>query len=204
MTSLAFVDDTIGTPPPPVPSRPRTLLIGTGMACAAIAMAFAGLIGLYTERRASTVRGGAPWLPKEVSIDLTPFNVALIGLVILCVMVQWAVYCIDDNDRPRAYIALGLSALLGAAYINGICFAYTQMGFTVHDSSGVGVLVYAITGMHLAMAGAGVVFTGLMAFRTLGGQYSGRDKEGVVALAIYWYVATAIYGVIWYTIFVTK
>jgi len=202
--SLAFVDDTIGSPPPAPPARPRVLLIGTALACAGIVMAFAGVIGLYTERRASTIRGGATWLPKEVSIDLTPFNVALVGLVISCVVMQWAVYCVGNNDRQRAYLALGLSALLGAAYINGICFAYTQMGFTVHDPSGVGVLVYVITGMHLAMAGAGIVFIGLMAFRTLGVQYSGRDKEGIVAVSIYWYATVAVYAAIWYTIFVTK
>jgi len=101
-------------------------------------------------------------------------------------------------------IALGLTALLGAAYINGICFAYTQMGFTVHDPSGVGILVYAITGLHLAMVGAGIIFIGLMAFRTLGGQYSARDHEGLQAAALYWYVTCAVYTAIWYGIFVTK
>jgi heme/copper-type cytochrome/quinol oxidase subunit 3 len=54
------------------------------------------------------------------------------------------------------------------------------------------------------MAGAGVIFIALMAFRTLGGQYSGRDREGIVAALIYWYVTVAVYAVIWYTIFVTK
>jgi heme/copper-type cytochrome/quinol oxidase subunit 3 len=180
------------------------LLIGTGLACAAIVMAFAGLIGIYTERRAEVVRTGAQWLPKGVVVDLTPFNVAFVGLLISCVVMAWAIYAVGNDDRPRAYLALGLSALLGAAYINSVCFAYTQMGFTVNDPSGVGVLVYAITGLHLAMAGAGVGFIGLMAFRTLGGQYSGRDKEGIVAATIYWYVTVGVYAVIWLTIFVTK
>ena len=204
MTALAFLDDTIGTPPPAPPARPRMLLIGTALGCGAIVMAFAGVLGLYAERRASTISGGGTWLPKGVVIDLTPFNVALIGLGISCVVMQWAVYCVANHDRQRAYLALGLTALLGAAYVNGMTFAYTQMGFTVNDPSGVGVLVFVITGMHLAMTGAGIVFIGLMAFRTLGGQYSGRDKEGIVAASIYWYVTVAMYTVIWFTIFVTK
>src|SRR2546423_768639 len=111
---------------------------------------------------------------------------------------------LHHDDSIRGYLALGLSALLGAAYINSVCFAFTQMGFTVADPSGVGALVYVITGLHLAMAGAGIVFIGLMAFRTLGGQYSGRDREGLVAVSIYWYVTVAVYAVIWYAIFVTK
>lgn len=202
--AVVFADDSLGAPPVAPPARPRVLLIGTGLACAAIVMAFAGLIGIYTERRAEVVRTGAQWLPKGVVVDLTPFNVAFVGLLISCVVMAWAIYAVGNDDRPRAYLALGLSALLGAAYINSVCFAYTQMGFTVNDPSGVGVLVYAITGLHLAMAGAGVGFIGLMAFRTLGGQYSGRDKEGIVAATIYWYVTVGVYAVIWLTIFVTK
>ena len=58
--------------------------------------------------------------------------------------------------------------------------------------------------MHLAMAGAGMVFVGLMAFRALGGQYSGRDREGIVAAAMYWHVTVLVFAVIWLTIFVTK
>src|SRR5256885_3976485 len=143
--ALAVHHDAIGAPPVAPPARPRVLLIGTGLACAAIAMSFAGLLGLYAERRATVLRGGGTWIPKEVVIDLTPFNVAFVGLVISLVVLHWAVYCIGNDDRIRGYLALGLSALLGAAYINSVCFAFTQMGFTVADPSGVGALVYVIT-----------------------------------------------------------
>src|SRR5687767_10745224 len=202
--AVVLANDSIGAPPFAPPARPRVLLIGTTLACAGIAMAFAGLLGLYAELRAGVVRDGGTWIPESVVIDLTPFNVALAGLVISLVVLHWAVYAVGNDDRPRAYLALGLTALLGASYINSIAFSYTQMGFTVNDPTGVGILVYVITGMHLAMAGAGVVFIALMAFRTLGGQYSARDREGIAATLIYWYVTVAIYAVIWYTIFVTK
>jgi cytochrome c oxidase subunit 3 len=76
------------------------------------------------------------------------------------------------------------------------------MGITVHDP--VGLLIFTITGMHLAMTGAGMLFVGLMAFRALGGQYSGRDREGIVAAAMYWHVTVIVFAVIWFTIFVTK
>src|SRR5438874_4563015 len=202
--ALAVHHDAIGAPPAAPPARPRVLLIGTGFACAAIAMSFAGLLGLYAERRATVIRGGGTWMPKDVTIDLTPFNVAFVGLVISLVALHWAIYAVGNDDRIRAYLALGLSALLGLAYINGVCFAFTQMGFKVADPSGVGVLVYVITGLHLAMACAGPLFIGLMAFRTLGGQYSARDHEGLVAVLIYWYVTVAVFAAIWFTIYVTK
>jgi heme/copper-type cytochrome/quinol oxidase subunit 3 len=200
--TLVVADDAIGLPPAPPPARPRVLLIGTGFALAGIALAFAGLIGLYVGRRSAALEANQPWLAQDVTIDLTPGNVAMIGLLISAVVVQWAVYSIANDDRPRAYLALGLTVLLGAAYINGMGFAYTQMGITVHEP--VGLLIFTITGMHLAMAGAGMIFVGLMAFRALGGQYSGRDREGIVAAAMYWHVTVLIYAVIWFTIFVTK
>jgi heme/copper-type cytochrome/quinol oxidase subunit 3 len=200
--ALVLADDSIGLPPAAPVARPRVLIIGTAFALAGVVMAFAGIIGFYVDRRSQTIARGDKWLPEGVTIDLTPANVALVGLVISLFVVQWAVYAIGNDDRPRAYLALGLTVLLGAAYINGMAFAYTQMGITVHDP--VGLLIFVITGMHLAMTGAGMVFVGLMAFRTLGGHYSGRDREGIVAAAIYWYVTVVVYAVIWYTIFVVK
>lgn len=202
--AIAIPDDSIGLPPPAAPVRPRVLLIGTGIALSGIVMSFAALVGLYLERRATTVAGGRPWFPKDVVTDLTAPNVALIGLVLSMIFVQWAVQAIGDEDRPRAYLALGLTALLGLAYLNSMAFNFTQMHFTLHDQNGVGVLVYVIVGLHLAMAAGGLVFVGLMAFRTLGGQYSGRDREGVTAAALYWHVTVAMYVVIWFMIFVTK
>src|SRR5688572_26576407 len=124
MTLVAHPDTIIGSPPPAPPVRPRVLLIGTGLACAGIVMAFSVLLGLYAERRAVALRTTGDWLPTEVDIDLTPFNVALLGLIILLVVLHWAIYAIGNNDRIRAYLALGLGALLAAAYINSVCFAY--------------------------------------------------------------------------------
>jgi heme/copper-type cytochrome/quinol oxidase subunit 3 len=204
MALAVHSDNTIGSPPPAALPRPRVLLIGTGLALASFVMAFVALLGLYAERRAVALRAHLEWLPKDVKIDLTPFNVAFVGLIILLVVLHWAIYCIDNDDRIRAYLALGLGVLLAAAYINSVCFAFTQMGFTVRDPTGVGALVYAVTGLHLAMAGGGIVFVGLMTFRTLGGQYSGRDREGLTAALVYWYVTVAVYAAIWFTIFVTK
>ena len=41
-------------------------------------------------------------------------------------------------------------------------------------------------------------------FRTLGGEYHGRDREGLVAAALFWYITIAVYAVLWYAIYVTK
>ncbi len=63
---------------------------------------------------------------------------------------------------------------------------------------------YGFTGAHLAMIVGGLAFAGVMTFRTLGGEYHGRDREGLTAAALYWYVTIAAYAVIWLAIYVTK
>ena len=67
-----------------------------------------------------------------------------------------------------------------------------------------GLLIYAVTGAHLAMIVAGLVYAVVMTVRTLGGEYHGRDREGLVAAALFWYATIAVYAVIWFAIYVTK
>jgi heme/copper-type cytochrome/quinol oxidase subunit 3 len=200
--AMVSSDAELGNPPPPPPPRPRGLLVGTVLGLSGVVMAFAGVLGYYIHQRALTKAATGAWLPKEVDIPLVPGNMGLITLVMSVVLVQWAVYSIANDDRRNTYIALGLTVLLGLAHLNVMAFAFTQIKMPI--GSAVGVLFYTIMSMHLAMVGAGLLFLGLMAFRTLGGQYSGRDREGVAAAAIYWYVTVAVYAVVWYTIFLTK
>jgi cytochrome c oxidase subunit 3 len=194
----------IGDAPVAPPARPRLLIIGTAFGSAAVFMAFAGLVGTYLALRAQTLADGHRWLPEGVVIPLTPGTMGLIIMLMTAVVVQWAVYAIGNDDRPSAYCALGLTLLLGAAYIVEIAYYYTQIGVPLDDPSGYGVLMYCITGAHLAMVGAAMIFVGLMAFRTLGGEYSGRDREGVAAAAMFWHTTVVVYAVIWYAIFVMK
>src|SRR3954452_1087036 len=129
--AVALADDSIGVPPQAPPARPRLLIVATSFVLVGIGTAFAGLLGIYLDAHNLAVKQGVKFFPDNVNIELTPGNVALFGLVISSVVVQWAVYSIAENDRPRAYLALGLTALLGAAYINSMCFYWTRMQITV-------------------------------------------------------------------------
>jgi cytochrome c oxidase subunit 3 len=202
--TVALPSPSIVDAPPPEPARPRVLLIGTAFAGAAAAMAFAGMLATYLGLRAHALEFGADWLPPGVSIPLMPGTMGFVTLALSSMMVQWAVYAVGNDDRPAAYFALGLTLVLGFAYVVDVAYYYTQVGATVRDPSGFGVLFYGITGAHLAMTGAGMVFILLMAFRTLGGSYSGRDREGVAAAALFWHTTVAVYTAIWIAIFVLK
>jgi heme/copper-type cytochrome/quinol oxidase subunit 3 len=195
-------DIDLGDPPAPPPARPRVLLVGTVFALGGVVMAFAAVIGYYVHQRALTKAATGEWLPSGVKIALTAGNMGLMTLAMSLVLMQWAVYSIANDDRRNTYIALGLTVLLGLAHVNAMAFGFTQIQMPIDTP--VGVLFYTIMTMHLSMVGAGLLFLGLMAFRTLGGQYSSKDREGIIAAAMFWYVTVAIYAVVWFTIFVTK
>lgn len=200
----AVVDVSIPvTAPAPKPTRPRVLLMGTALGIAGSFMLFAGLIGIYLATRADVLAAGQAWLPKGAVIPLTPGTITLVTFVMSGVTMQWSVYAIGNNDRQHAIMALAMTMLFGICSVNATTFLYTQMHLGVADSSA-GVLIYVITGAHIAMTVAALVFAALMTFRTLGGEYSGRDREGIVAASLFWYATIAVYAVIWYAIYVVK
>src|SRR5690606_22599580 len=107
------------------------------------------------------------------------------------------------EDRPNAYLALGVTVLLGVAFINGAVYGWQQLGLGIADSTQA-VLIYTITGLHVAMVAVGLLYLSVMAFKALGGQLTGRAAEGLSAAALFWYVTIGVYAVIWYGIYITK
>jgi heme/copper-type cytochrome/quinol oxidase subunit 3 len=189
--------------PRPSPRHQQVLLTGTLFAAGASVMVFAGLIGIYLSQRAQALANDTAWLPEGVVLPLTPANVAIATLLMSCVTVQWAVWAIDNDDRNSAYVALGLTMLLGLAFVNETSILYQRMELVLADSVSA-TLIYTITGLHMAMVVGAAVYLGVMAFRALGGHFSSGDSSGVQAAAIYWHASVAVFAVIWYAIYITK
>jgi cytochrome c oxidase subunit 3 len=189
-------------PPAAEPPRPRTLLVGTAFATGACLMFFAGLFGIYLQLRHDTLASGSEWI-KPGTISIVPGGMMLTTMVMSVVTMQWAVYAIARDDRPRAYLSLGLTALFGVAVINQTVYLYKQMGLGIAESVPA-VLIYVITGAHIVMLAAAMAFVGLMAFRALAGQFSSRQSDGVAAAALFWHATVLVYMAIYYGIYITK
>lgn len=183
--------------------RPRVLLVGAALAAGASALLVLAMLGVYLQVRADRLAEGVTALPEGVVLPLTPGNMGLLTLSMSVITMAWAVYSLRNDDRPHAYLALGVTLLLGVAFVNSTVYLYQQllMGFTAEDIS---PLLYAVTGAHLAMVVGGLVFGAVMAFQALGGQLTGRDAEGMSAAALYWYVTVAVYLAVWYGVYITK
>ncbi len=195
----------LGEVPPPPGRRPRVLLIGTAFAAAGSVAAFAGLLSAYFSLRHDALAAGDTWLPTGTEIPLSPGNMGMITLVMSLVTAQWAVYAGGQRDRPHAYQALGLTVLLGIAHVVQMAYLFTQWSLPLNgEPTYQAVLLFTIIGLHLAMVAGGLVFLALMTVRSLGGQFTGRDVEGLSAAALYWYVTVAVFAVLWFGILITK
>jgi len=193
----------LGDAPPPIPARPRVLLVGTAFAAAGCVMFVVGMLGIYLEQRALGRAHGATWLPQAVHIPLTQPNVMLFTLLMSSVTMQWAVSAIKDDDRRHAYMALGVSLLLAVAFLNQGAYLFSLMGLNV-SANQQSVLIYSIAGAQVVMMVIAIIFVVLMAFRALAGQFTSRQHDGIAAAALFWHATVAVYALIWFAVYVTK
>jgi heme/copper-type cytochrome/quinol oxidase subunit 3 len=182
--------------------RPRTLLVGTIFAIVACGMFFAGAFGIYIKARSDVVTSGGTWLAKN-QISLVPGGMMMVTAAMSVVTMAWAVQAIRNDDRKNAYIALGITLLFGVANINQQVFYYNDMKLKV-QSSVADLLIYVITGAHVAMLIGAMVFVALAAFRELAGQYTSRQSDGIQAAFYFWTATMLMYTLIYYGIYVTK
>ncbi len=206
MDSLAAgsldLDLTLAVPPPP-PVRPRTLLVGSAVVASAGAMTIFSMVSIYLARRSDVINQGETWLPRGSRIPLPQPNMMFFTLLLSCVTLAWAAWGLRRDDRQNAYLALGITTLLALAYVVQASYLFTLTNITVNAEAGQGVLFWSISGAHLTMVLAGLVFLALMTFRALSGNFR-RIPDGVTAAGVYWYITVGVYAVVWYAVYITK
>ena len=185
------------------PARPRLLVLATSLVSAAMAMGFVGLHSVYIAERAERLAAGVRWLPDGVEIPLTQPNFMGLTLAFSVVTIWWAVSATKSDDRANALLAFAISLLFVFAYLAQTAYLFTIMEIEILADERA-VLLYGIIGTHMVMAVAAAVFAIVMALRTIGGDYNSRDYEGVLSAAIFWTMMVAMYGVMWYVIYITK
>lgn len=203
----AFVTDVVPADAPEAPrARPRLVLLGTSLTIAAIGAVFVGLFAVYFTMRSGVISAGQEWIPGGAgTIPLTPASMMLITLAMSSITVHWAVWAIGRDDRMNTWIALGLSVMLAAAFLNQAAFLYDQMGWEIAgDLATQSVLIYAISGLQIAMLVVAIAYLALMSFRAMAGGYSARDSEGLVAASLFWHASVVAYAVIWTAIYQIK
>lgn len=191
---------TLALPAAPTPAPRRQVLVGTALACVAGTMLVGGMLAIWVLFRERAVSAGERF-PGDLVIPEVASNVMLMTIAALCVFAQWAVYAAKRRDRLNVGLALGVVTLFALAFINAQAFVYVQMELPIMDGV-YGTLFYSITGLMVALAVIGMIFTAIAAFRFLGGRAG--DHELIAANALYWYFLTAAFAAVWFVVYVTK
>jgi heme/copper-type cytochrome/quinol oxidase subunit 3 len=192
----------LALPSAPAPSPRRQVFVGTALATAGAAALVGGMVALFLRMRNEALSAvDGRWVPKGATISMVAANVMLLALIPICVFAQWAVYAAKRDDKPHTALALGLTGLIGIAFINAQAFIYATIGIPVNQGN-YSVMFFTLTGVSVALALVGVVFSAVTAFRYLGGRTT--DREVISAHALYWYAYGAIFTVVWFVVYVTK
>jgi heme/copper-type cytochrome/quinol oxidase subunit 3 len=176
--------------------RPRPLVVATFLVIAAGTMLFAGLLGEYAAARSAADAAGEPWPPETVLLPNVPLAVTYLTLLMSSFTAQWAVAAIVAQARQQMYVAVGLTLLLGGAFINGLSFVWQRLGMAAGEDE-FSTWVYALTVTHLVVVVAAIVLFLVLAFRALGGQFSRDDRQFVDCAAAFWHFAVAAGAAIW-------
>jgi heme/copper-type cytochrome/quinol oxidase subunit 3 len=181
---------------PGASDRPRPLVVATFLVIAAGVMLFAGLLGSYGAARSAAMAAEEEWLPESVLLPNVPLAVTYLSLAMSSVTAQWSVAAIVAGARTQMYVAVGLTLVLGAAFINGLTFVWQRLELGAAESA-FATWVYALTVTHLVVVVAAMVLFVVLGFRALGGQFSRQDRQFVDCAAAFWHFMVAAGAAIW-------
>jgi cytochrome c oxidase subunit 3 len=176
-------------------------LVGTMFAIAAGLMLMGGLLASYFGARQVVHHAGKAWVPDGVTLPNVALAVTYASLLMSSFTAQWVVSAIKLDDRRQAYVATGLTLLLGGAFINGLTFCWAQLGAGAGDGA-FADRMFAVTAVHLLLVVLAIVYLVVIAFRALGGQFGPRSSEGVVGAVAFWhfmvFAGVAVWWCIWF------
>ena len=187
----------IELPAPPLPERRNVMLVGTMLVIVAGVTLFGGLLAAYFSARNATLEAGGTWAPEPGALPNAALAVTYSALFLSSFTAQWALSAIKVNERRQAYVAVGVTLLLAAAFINGLSFCWGELHL-IADADLYADYVYAITVVHLFVVIAAMLVFVVMGFRVFGGQFHARNAEFVASAAAFWHFMVAAGITVWW------
>ncbi len=183
--------------------RPNLVVTGATFLSAVLFAAYGALTALYAAERADVISTGETWLPSGVTIPLTQPNYMGLSMLFSFFCIWWARSAVANDDRSNAILAQSMTLLFGFGFVVQSFYLFTLLELEPSETLAA-VLIVALAGVHLVLTFAGLVGIGFNLLRTVVGDFAGERYEAVSAAAIYWTAVAAIYGVLWYTVYITK
>ena len=168
-------------------------------------MFFAGLFAAYFNVRATapvwppiaspiSIPVVTPELAARFDLHAEPwFALTLtILLVISSFTCQLGVWAIRRGDRRGLVRAIGLTLVLGIAFLIGQAYDYSQLGFGL-ASGPFGSTFFTLTGFHGAHVFAGAIMLSVVLYRAMSGQFSDKHHDAVEATSLYWHFVDVVW-----------
>jgi cytochrome c oxidase subunit 3 len=194
--AVAMATEPLALPPPAAPQRRGQILVATILAVAAGTVLIGALLGSFL---AGQRAAGDQWLPAGVSLPNMALFVTYLTLVMSSFTAQWAVSAIRMAERSQSLVATGITLLLGAAFLNGMTFCWSQLGAKAGDGA-YGTHMFAVTVTHTLLVVAAMLYLLVMGFRVVGGQYGPRNAEFVASAATFWHFTVVAGFFVWYVV----
>lgn len=187
--------------PAPAPPTPRhAMRVATYLAIAAGTVLIGALLAAYFEAQAAARAAGDAWGPEhEGDLPNVALAVTYAALLIGSGTAQWALAAIKAGERRHTAVAVGSTLLLGAGFVNGLSFCYTQLGLVAGEDPFANH-VYAVTATHLVLVLAAMAFLAVMGFRVLGGQFDRANAEFVSSAVAFWHFAVLAGFAVWWSL----
>ena len=127
--TLVATSDGHSLPPAAPPPRRNVAMVGTMFAIAAGVMLIGGLLAAYFGARQVAQQHGGTWVDTtKVHLPNVALAMSYLSLFMSSFTAQWAVSSIKFNDRRQSFVAMGLTFMFAAAFINGMTFCWAQLG----------------------------------------------------------------------------
>ena len=163
-------------------------------------MFFAGLFGAYFTIRSRA----AQWPPAGAEhVELLLPSIATAVLVASSVTAHRAIGHAERDEASRTSIWLGVTVVMGAAFLGAQAFEYSQLGFSVADHS-YGTLFYAMTGFHALHVAGGLAALGIVWIKNARGDLQGGRAGSAVAVGYYWHFVDVVWVLLFATLYLLR
>jgi cytochrome c oxidase subunit 3 len=174
-------------------------------------MFFAGLFAAYFNVRANAPGGIWPPIipdsapPEQYHLAILPFvGPATVLLILSSFTAQFAVWGIRRGDRTAFLRNLAVTVVLGIVFLVMQAIDYALLyaeGITL-DAGTFGTTYFTLTGFHGAHVFGGVIMLGVVLYRGLAGQFSGRHHDAVEAASLYWHFVDVVWIVLFSILYI--
>ncbi len=176
------------TPPSSSVQRPQLLAVGVMIWLGSEFMFFSGLFAaFFTIRSAAKV-----WPPAGTELDTYQALIFTIVLLASSPTMQFGVWAQEHGHRTKARIWIGLTLILGGAFLGNQAYEWKTLPFHAHTNA-YGSLFYIMSGLHGLHVLLGLVAMVFLLFRLSGPQGDEGETPVYQAISYYWHFVDIVW-----------